>query len=128
MELLNGWLHGQFLLRFLLDDLSGAGLAAQGLARHGNVARLGVLIHEVLGGRTGKSAPRNSFGERLSHERISQYFLESWSFGGIKDENLGNEVPGVIGDGDMLRESIVAGLDFLVGSLDFRCLEGRFSN
>jgi hypothetical protein len=86
------------------------------------------LIDEVLGGRAGESAPRDGFGEGLGHEGVGEDFLESGSLGGIEDEDLADEVAGVLGNGDVFGEGVAAGLDLLVGGLDLGGLEGRLAD
>ncbi len=86
------------------------------------------MIGEIFGGRASKSRARHGLRNGISHEGVGKDFFESGSFGGIKDQYFGDEVACVIGDGDMFWEGVSAGLDFLVGGLDFGSLEWRLSD
>ena len=87
------------------------------------------MIGEILGRWAGQCASWNCLWNWLgAHKGIFQNFIQGGSFGRIENQNSFNELSGLFRNAYMIRETVVAGLDFFVSGLNFWGFKWWFSN
>ena len=59
---------------------------------------------------------------------MAEDFVQRGASGGVEVQNLGDEVPGGVRDGQVLGEGVAVHLDLFVGGLHVGRLEGRLAD